>query len=104
PYPLYRDMRATGPVYWHHGVPFVTTHAEARSLFLDHRTFETSRGPDRFRYETLTPELQGCVDEIVAFETLQMNEMNGETHRRVRAAAQRAFPRSRIEEVGAYVE
>lgn len=105
PYPLYEKLREQGPVYWHEGrLPFITMHETAKRVFLDSKTFHTSRGPDRFQYETRSPEEQGWVDEIVAFESLQMNEMNGDAHRRVRAAAQRAFPRQRIAEVGEYVE
>lgn len=105
PYPLYADLRKQGPVYWYRGDrPFVTTHEEARRVFLEKEHFHTFRGRDRFNYAALDPELRHCVDEIVGFELLQMNEMNGESHRRVRAAAQRAFPRSRIIEVGEYVQ
>ena len=105
PFPLFARLREQGPVFWHEGsLPFVTTHAGALRVFGDPDTFNTHRGKERFNYDQLSPELQGMVDDIVAFEALQMNEMNGESHRRVRAAAQRAFPRERIAEIGAYIQ
>lgn len=105
PYPLYERLRAQGPVYWYNGTfPCVTTHAESVQVFRDAESFHTFRGRERFDYDNLTPELQACVDEIVAFEHLQMSEMNGESHRRVRAAAQCAFPRKRMMEVAGYVQ
>jgi len=105
PYPLYTALRERGPVHWHEGaVPFITTHAEALAVFGKAAVFQTHRGKDRFNYAAQRPEIQLMIDEIVAFESLQMNEMNGESHRRVRAAAQRAFPRDRIAEIGRYIQ
>jgi len=97
PYPLYRKIRAAGPVYWFQGeIPIVANYADAIALFKDNAHFLTYRGKERFNPERLSEEDKKRVDEIVAFEALQMNEMNGETHRRVRTAAQRAFPLARI--------
>jgi cytochrome P450 len=97
PYLLYADLRKEGPVYWYKGrIPFVTTYAAAVTLFRDNGRFLTYRGKERFGYDRLSAEDQKRVDDICAFELMQMNEMNGEAHRRVRSAAQRAFPPNRI--------
>lgn len=103
PYALYADLRRGGPVYWYKSkIPFVTTYAAAVNLFRDNARFLTYRGKERFNFERLGEADKKRVEAICAFELLQMNEMNGETHRRVRAAAQRAFPPARIAEMATH--
>lgn len=97
PYALYAELRQQGPVYWYKSkIPFVTTYAAAVSLFRDNARFLTYRGKERFNFDRLAPDDQKRVEEICGFELMQMNEMNGDMHRRVRSAAQRAFPPVRI--------
>ncbi|MBX3575452.1 MAG: cytochrome P450 [Mesorhizobium sp.] len=104
PYPLYKRIRDAGPVYWYRdSIPIIARFADATALFKDSARFLTYRGKERFAPERLSDEDRARVDEIVAFEALQMNEMNGDGHRRVRAAAQRAFLPPRINQFEAQV-
>ena len=97
PYALYSRIRDVDHIYWYLGkTPIVVSYALAEQLFRNNTGFQTYRGPERFDPERLSEEDRVRVDEIVAFEALQLNEMNGDPHRRVRNAAQRAFPPSRI--------
>lgn len=97
PYLLYQRIREAGPVYWYKSrVPFIARYADAVTLFRDNARFLTYRGKERFDLDRLSDADKACVDQISSFESLQMNEMNGETHRRVRSAAQRAFPPARV--------
>ncbi|MCO6385320.1 cytochrome P450 [Oceanicola sp. 502str15] len=105
PYPLFARIRAKGPVYWYKGeMPIIANFADAAKLFRDSNHFHTYRGPERFDPDRLSDEDRAKVDEIVAFEALQMNEMNGDMHRRVRMVAQRAFPPNRIAALGEQVQ
>ena len=97
PYALYAKIREKGTAYWYKGeTPIISRYADASALFRDSAHFQTYRGKERFDPDRLSGEDRAKVDDIVAFEALQMNEMNDEHHRRVRTVAQRAFPPNRI--------
>jgi len=100
PYPLYRALREQGPVYWHRGFPYVTTHAAAKQVFRDDKRFLTWRSEERFKLDALSAEDRQRVREIVQFEQLQLSGMNGEVHKRVRECAQRTFTPARMTRLG----
>ncbi len=103
PYPVYDRLREASDIYMFRGsVPIATSHAAVRQLSMDDARFLTHRGIDRFNLDGLDPIDLKKVEEICAFEQLQMSGMNGEAHKRVRMAAQRGFGSMRAAEMAAY--
>ncbi|MDO9486945.1 MAG: cytochrome P450 [Sphingomonadaceae bacterium] len=103
PYPVYDRLRETGDIHLFRGaVPIAASHAAVRQLSMDDGRFLTHRGIDRFSLDDLAEADRQKVAEICAFEQLQMSGMNGEAHRRVRAAAQKGFGSPRAADMGDY--
>jgi cytochrome P450 len=101
PYPLYRRLRESAPVYEFEGTFLVTSHAEAKEVYRDAARFQTKRTRGRFpdSDRLLSPEEHRLFDDIVAFEQLYLSSMNGEQHRRVKRAAQRSLTPRRLQEL-----
>lgn len=104
PYDVYGRMRETGDIYRYRGtVPIAVSHAAVRAISMDDARFRTHRGIDRFRLDQLGEADRARVEDICRFEQLQMSGMNGEAHKRVRAAAQKGFGSPRALDMAAYV-
>jgi cytochrome P450 len=106
PYPLYRRLREESPVHLAGPVAIVSRHREAKSVYRDHERFpppDTRGAPFEDQLSLLSDEEVAMFREITAFERTFLNRMHGETHRRVRSAAQRAFTPKRVEELRASV-
>jgi cytochrome P450 len=108
PYPLYRRMREESPV--HHvgqGVVVVTPHRLVKGIFRDQETFPS--WPTRQRnfdgqFDDLGPDELRMMNEMLALETAHLTNIDGEHHRRVRSAAQRAFTPKRVADLVARME
>ncbi|HTU09583.1 MAG TPA: cytochrome P450 [Allosphingosinicella sp.] len=103
PYPVYEALRESGDIHLYRGaVPIAVSHAAVRALSMDDGRFLTHRGIDRFKLDGLDEADRRKVEEICAFEQLQMSGMNGVDHKRVRTAAQQGFGSPRAVEMAAY--
>ena len=104
PYDVYRRIRETGDIYLFRGtVPIAASHAAVRQISMDDVRFLTHRGIDRFKLDGLDDSDRVKVEEICAFEQLQMSGMNGEAHKRVRTAAQKGFGSPRALDMAGYL-
>lgn len=108
PYPLYRRLRDESPVHFvDDTLALVTPHAEAKLVYRNHARFPNpeERGSIGARkLSLLSEEEKGLYREFIEFQRGYMSRMNGETHRRVRSAGQRAFTPRRLAELEAAVE
>jgi cytochrome P450 len=108
PYPLYRRLRKESPVHFFDStLALVTPHREAKLVYHNHARFPNptergSVGTEKLRL--LSGEEKGFYQEFIEFQRSYMSRMNGETHRRVRSAGQRAFTPRRLTELAAAVE
>jgi hypothetical protein len=107
PYPLYRRLREEAPVFTYDATTaLVSTYAEAKTVYRDNDRFPSPERLDsKFegRFALLSAEEMRLYDEWIAFESTRVSRMNGEQHRRVRSAGQRAFTPRRLEEMRATV-
>ena len=104
PYPLYRRLRDEAPVFlFDETTAIVTRHALTKTVYRDNARFPnpTSRarmfGESKLRL--LSPEEVELYGKVIEFESRYLSRMNGDTHRRVRSAGQRAFTPKRIVEL-----
>jgi cytochrome P450 len=108
PYPLYRRLREESPVHFVDStLALVAPHREARLVYHNHARFPnpTERGSIGTRkLSLLSEEEKGLYAEFIEFQRSYMSRMNGETHRRVRSAGQRAFTPRRLRELELAVE
>ena len=108
PYPLYRRLREEAPVhFFDDSLVLVTPHAQAKAVYHDHKRFPnpSERGSIGTRkLELLTDAEKGLYREFIEFQRSYMSRMNGETHRRVRSAGQRAFTPKRLAQLTTAVE
>jgi cytochrome P450 len=102
PYPLYRRLREEAPVYFYDDTTvIISRHADAKLVY---------RSPDRFpnpeerftmfgaaKLRLLSPEDVELYRQVTQLEAAYLSRLNGERHRRVRAAGQRVFTPRRIE-------
>jgi cytochrome P450 len=99
PYPLYERLRTESPVYRREEMFLVSTHASVREALHSPTSFHApkDRGmklADRFALLS-EPEVR-YYEEFVAFERRYMSRTDGSTHRRLRAAAQKALTPRRV--------
>jgi cytochrome P450 len=108
PYPLYRRLREDAPVHFvDDSLALVTPHAQAKFVYHNHARFPNpeERGSIGTRkLMLLSDEEKGFYREFIEFQRSYMSRMNGETHRRVRNAGQRAFTPKRLMALEASVE
>jgi cytochrome P450 len=100
PYPLYERLRADAPVLqYDETTVIVSRYAEAKAVYRDPERFPVAeeRGV-RFagKFDLLDADDRSLLEENLAFEKLFMTNRNGDDHRRVRGAAQRAFTPRRV--------
>src|SRR5207253_971306 len=90
PYPLYRRLREEAPVFVYDSTTaIVSTHREAKAVYRENDRFPNpeERGTQfEGRLALLSDEDRELYGRIMEFESAYMSRMNGETHRRVRAA------------------
>jgi cytochrome P450 len=103
PYPLYSRLREEAPVFiFDSTTAIVSTHAEAKQVYREHDRFPNpSERMSQFegQQSLLSDEERRRYAEIMELESSRMSRMNGESHRRVRAAGQRAFTPKRVREL-----
>jgi cytochrome P450 len=103
PYPLYARLREEAPVYLYDSTTaIVSTHREAKTVYRENVRFPNpeERGTQfEGRLRLLTDEDRDLYAKIMDFERAYLSRMNGETHRRVRTAGQRAFTPKRLREM-----
>jgi cytochrome P450 len=103
PYPLHARLREEAPVLRYDALSTVVSrHRLGKSILRDSRTFKAVED----RAETFENRLEllteADLDRYSRFRTYErsiIDHMNGETHRRARTAAQRAFTSRRIAEM-----
>jgi cytochrome P450 len=107
PYPVYARMREQSPIHFlDDTLALVTPHATARFVYHNHARFpnpEERGSVGKNKLSLLSDEERGFYAEFIEFQRSYMSRMNGETHRRVRSAGQRAFTPRRLAELEAAV-
>ena len=108
PYPLYRRLRDEAPVHFVDStLAIVSPHREAKLVYHNHARFpnpEERGSVGTGKLSLLSEEEKGFYREFIEFQRSYMSRMNGETHRRVRSAGQRAFTPRRLTELEIAVE
>jgi cytochrome P450 len=104
PYPLYERMRDEAPVLvFDETAVIVSQHALVKEVYRDNPRFPNpgERGSmfGSSKLRLLSEEEKEMYAQVIHFESRYLSRMNGETHRRVRSAAQRAFTPKRIVEL-----
>jgi cytochrome P450 len=102
PFPLYHELLERDPVHrFGEGSVLVTSHPLAKSVYRQPELFVTHRGRGRFAdsVRLVSEHELDLLDEVTAFERMYMSSLNGEHHRRVRSAGQRALTPRRLEEL-----
>jgi cytochrome P450 len=103
PYPLYRRMREESPVHpFGKGIVVVSPHRVVKAIYRDQETFPS--WPTRQRnfdgqFADLGPDELGMMNEMLGMEAGFLTNLDGDHHRRVRGAAQRAFAPKRVTEL-----
>jgi cytochrome P450 len=104
---LLRDLQAAGPVHRFGTAVLVTRYRDVEAVTRDsvrygsapqHGSFE------RERRSLLSTQDRRAYDELIAFRSLLMAQTDGSDHRRLRAAAHRAFTPRRVAELGTAVQ
>jgi cytochrome P450 len=107
-YPLYERLRDESPVHrFGTGTVILTRYADVKAAFLDPRRFPSAA--ERIikfdeTFSLLTEAELELYREMVEFERLFISRQNADTHRRYRAAAQRAFTPRRMAELRASIQ
>jgi cytochrome P450 len=108
PYPLYRRLREEAPVFAYDAkTVIVSPHAEAKTAYRDNLRFPSPENLDKAfedRFKLLSVEELALFEEWMAYERTRVSRMNGEGHRRVRNAGQRAFTPKRLAEMRLSIE
>lgn len=102
PQPLYRRLRAEGPVHLHGSVLFVASHAAVKSAYRDSTLFASSqKGASYDAAAALLDEREKAVyGELLSFEQGYLSRKDGTDHARLRATVQRAFTPKKVAELG----
>jgi cytochrome P450 len=100
PFPLFRELRETGPVYDYGPMVLVTRHREVKMVWRDTTHFSNrynAEGSQRAAVrESIAPEQHEAFDALDRFQTLQMSQSDGAQHERLRTVAHRTFTPKRI--------
>jgi cytochrome P450 len=101
PYPLFKRLRDEAPVHlFGSHIAFVSRYEDVKECLRDSERFLQAPSELWFPFENarrlLSQEDERMLDEVYDFEALFLTRMNGETHRRARAAAHRYFTAARI--------
>jgi cytochrome P450 len=100
PYPLYRELRAHGPVVESGDVALVARHADVKAVVLDPERFDSDYIVRGSRMESVRAQFSDAervlFDEYLGYDRVVPVRMNGEDHRRIRNVVQRVFTPSRV--------
>src|SRR5258705_736239 len=100
PFPLWRKLRETSPVYSCGAVLLVTGHADVRALIRDERRLSNAAMLSGTRMAALTarltPEQMDAYREVSSFESNYVSRSDGEQHDRLRSTAHRVVTPRRI--------
>lgn len=106
PYPLFGQIRATAPAYFHARGPayFVCSHELVKAGLSDHARLSNRGYADGTRAAAaraaLAPEDRLLLDDVNGFELLMVSRSDGEQHQRLRRIAHRAFTPRRVVHLG----